>query len=134
MCGNTKTEAIAKTTAHEWGDRAKKDDNSHIRECKCGEIETKDHSFDAGIVTKEPTHLETGVKKFTCSDCGFVREDILDKTPEGSNAVLNENTVLKVEEVTDEISEDVKANIEVVFEDNNAKVLASYDISLLITA
>ena len=218
-CGYFYTEEIPALTEHEWSDWAKKDDKSHIRECKCGVTETKDHIFDAGTVTKEPTHIETGVKTFTCVDCGFVREDTLDKTPEhsfgewkpeatvvgkhyrecacgkienadctydegvvtveptyeatgtktytctacggtktetldilvkaeeivspdnsdvkitapeGSNAVLNENTVLKVEEVTDEISEDVKANIEVVFEDNNAEVLASYDISLLL--
>ena len=219
VCKATKTESIAKTTAHEWGDWAKKDDKSHIRECKCGATETKDHAFDAGTVTKEPTHLETGVKKFTCADCGFVREDVLNKTPEhtfgewkteatvvgkhyrecacgereigdctwdagvvtteptyeatgtktytctvcggtktetidmlvkaeeivspensdikittpeGSNAVLNENTVLKVEEVKDEVSEDVKANVEIVVGNDNAEVLASYDISLIL--
>jgi hypothetical protein len=219
VCGNTKTEAIAKTTAHEWSAWAKKDDKSHIRECKCGESETKAHTFDAGTVTKEPTHLETGVKKFTCADCGFVREDTIAKStehtfgawkteatvvgkhyrecacgeieyaectydegvvsveptyevtgiktyictvcggnktetldmlvkadeivspdnseikitaPEGSNAVLNENTVLKVEEVKDEVSEDVKANVQVVVENDNAEVLVSYDISLLL--
>ena len=219
VCKATKTESIAKTTAHEWGDWAKKDDKTHIRECKCGASETKDHTFDAGTVTKEPTHLETGVKKFTCADCGFVREDVLNKTPEhtfgewkteatvvgkhyrecacgereigdctwdagvvtteptyeatgtktytctvcggtnteaidmlvkaeeivspensdikittpeGSNAVLNENTVLKVEEVKDEISEDVKANVEIVVGNDNAEVLASYDISLIL--
>ena len=82
VCGGEKTESIAKTTAHEWGDWAKKDDKSHIRECKCGASDTKDHNFDEGTVTKEPTHLETGVKTFICADCGFVHEDVLNKTPE----------------------------------------------------
>ena len=219
VCKATKTEPIPKMTSHEWSEWAKKDDKSHIRECKCGETEIKGHTFDVGIVTKEPTHFETGVKKFTCTDCGFVLEDTLDKiiehsfgewkpseeaqgkhyrecacgasetgdcawdagvvtteptyeatgvktytcticdgtktetldmlvkaeeivspdnrevkitTPEGSNAVLNENTVLKVEEVKDEVSDDVKANIEIVVGNDNAEVLASYDISLLL--
>lgn len=219
VCKGTKTETIEKTMAHEWSEWAKKDDQSHIRECKCGETEVKDHTFDAGVVSKEPTHMETGVKKFTCADCGFIREetiantsnhtfgeweteatvvgkhyrecacgereigdcawddgvvtteptyestgtktytctvcggtktetlDMLVKaeeivspdnrevkitTPEGSNAVLNENTVLKVEEVKGEVSEDVKANVEIVVGNDNAEVLASYDISLIL--
>jgi len=220
VCKATKTESIAKTTEHEWTEWAPDNDGkTHTRLCKCGTTETKVHRFDAGTVTKEPTHLETGVKKFTCADCGFVREDVLNKnpehtfgewkteatvvgkhyrecacgereigdctwdagvvtteptyeatgaktytctvcggtktetidmlvkaeeivspensaikitTPEGSNAVLNENTVLKVEEVKDEVSEDVKANVGIVVGNDNAEVLASYDISLIL--
>ena len=220
VCGGEKTEPIAKTTEHEWTEWTPDNDGkTHTRLCKCGASETKDHSFDAGTVTKEPTHLETGVKKFTCADCGFVREDVLNKTPEhtfgewkplatvsgkhyrecacgerengdctydagvvtteptyeatgtktytctacggtkneildmlikadeivspdnseikitapeGSNAVLNENTVIKVEEVKDEVSEDVKSNVQVVVGNDNAEVLVSYDISLLL--
>ena len=52
--------------------------------------------------------------------------------PEGSDAVLNENTVLKVEKVKDEIAEDVKANVQVVAGNDNAEILVSYDISLLL--
>ena len=219
VCKGTKTEAIEKTMAHEWSEWAKKDDQSHIRECKCGETEVKDHTFDAGVVSQEPTHMEAGVKKFTCADCGFIREETIANTsnhtfggweteatvvgkhyrecacgereigdcawddgvvtteptyestgtktytctvcggtktetldmfvkaeeivspdnrevkittPEGSNAVLNENTVLKVEEVKGEVSEDVKANVEIVVGNDNAEVLASYDISLIL--
>jgi hypothetical protein len=206
-------------TEHAWSDFAKKDDATHIRECKCGETEIKDHSFDAGVVTKEATHLATGIKKFTCTDCGFVREDTIAKTtehtfgewkieatvvgkhyrecacgerengdctydegvvtteptyeatgtktytctacggtknetldmlikadeivspdnseikitaPEGSNAVLNENTVIEAEEVKDGVSEDVKANVQAVVGNDNAEILVSYDISLLL--
>ena len=83
VCGGQKSEPIAKTTEHEWTEWAPDNDGkTHTRLCKCGASETKDHTFDAGTVTKEPTHLETGVKKFTCADCGFIREDVLNKTPE----------------------------------------------------
>ena len=80
-CGRTQKESVPKTTEHSFGKWTPDETNEskHIRECKCGASETKDHNFDAGKITKEPTHLETGVKKFTCTDCGFVREDILNK-------------------------------------------------------
>jgi hypothetical protein len=51
--------------------------------------------------------------------------------PEGSDAVLDENTVLKAEEVKEPVSEEVKANIAVVG-GKNSEVLVSYDISLLL--
>ena len=83
VCGGQKTESIPKTTEHEWTDWTPDNDgNTHTRLCKCGASETKDHNFDEGTVTKEPTHLEEGVKTFTCGDCDFVREDTLDKTTE----------------------------------------------------
>ena len=82
----------------------------------CGE--TKAETLDILVKTEEIVSPDNSEVKITA--------------PEGSNATLNENTVLKVEEVKDEISEDVKANIEVVIENNNAEVLASYDISLLL--
>lgn len=35
----------------------------------------KAHTFDGGIVTKEPTCTKPGTTKYTCVDCGFVLED-----------------------------------------------------------
>ena len=51
---------------------------------------------------------------------------------EDSNAVLYENTVIKVEEVKDEIAEDVKANVQVIVGNDDAEILISYDISLIL--
>lgn len=40
--------------------------------------------FDDGIVTKEPTHLEEGVKTITCTICGKTKTVPIEKTPEHS--------------------------------------------------
>ena len=149
-CGGTKTETIAKTTEHEWTEWHDNGDGTHTRACRCNATETKDCTYDDGVVTTEPTYEATGTKTYTCSVCGGKKTETLDmlvKTdeivspdnskikitaPEGSDAVLNENTVLKVEEVKDEIAEDVKANVQVVAGNDNAEILVSYDISLLL--
>lgn len=33
------------------------------------------HSWDQGVVTREPTTTEEGIRTFTCSDCGATREE-----------------------------------------------------------
>ena len=73
VCGGEKTESITKTTEHEWGDWAKKDDSSHIRECKCGEIETSDHEFGEEEIVLQPTDNSIHVKS-VCSICGYERD------------------------------------------------------------
>ena len=37
-------------------------------------------TFDEGVVTKEPTHLEEGVKTFTCTVCGNKKTEPIEKT------------------------------------------------------
>ena len=83
-CGGTKDEPIDKTPEHNFGDWAPdhENENKHIRECKCGEVETDDCDFDDGEITKEPTHTEEGVKTYTCTVCGRTKEEPVDKTPE----------------------------------------------------
>ena len=41
--------------------------------------EPKGHSWDAGIVTKEPTTTETGIRKFTCTTCLETSTEEIDK-------------------------------------------------------
>ena len=50
----------------------------------CGEIveageviAAKGHTYDAGIVTKEPTESETGIKTYTCGSCGDTKTEEL---------------------------------------------------------
>lgn len=40
--------------------------------------------YDDGVVTKEPTHLEEGIKTYTCTVCGGTKEEPIAKTSEHS--------------------------------------------------
>ena len=86
VCGRTKTETIEKTTEHSFGDWGLDplNEDKHIRECKCGEKETGDCTFDSGVVTKEPTHFEEGVKTYTCTVCERSKTEPIPKTTEHS--------------------------------------------------
>ena len=66
-----------------------------------GETETIDpsaphtHKYDAGVVTKQPTCKETGVKLYTCTLCGETKEETLEVTTAhtyGEGVVLKEAT------------------------------------------
>lgn len=39
------------------------------------------HVWNDGVITKEPTQTETGIKTYTCLTCGETKEEILDKLP-----------------------------------------------------
>ncbi|MBQ9710378.1 MAG: hypothetical protein IJV67_07140, partial [Clostridia bacterium] len=82
VCGRIKEELIEKTAGHSFGEWAPDatNENKHVRECKCGEVETADCTFDGGAVTKEPTHFEEGVKTYTCAVCGRIKEELIEKT------------------------------------------------------
>ncbi len=136
--------------AHAFGNWVKTDDETHTGVCVCGESATIAHTFDDGVVTTQPTYEAAGVKTFTCTGCGATATAAIDmlvraeelvspdngdvkiKAPEGSTAILNENTVVKVEEATQAVSEDVKENIETALGDVRTEVLVTYDISLLL--
>ena len=37
------------------------------------------HKWDAGVVTKEPTYTSTGIKKYTCKNCGTTKTETIAK-------------------------------------------------------
>ena len=39
------------------------------------------HQWNNGVITKQPTQTETGIKTYTCLTCGETKEEILDKLP-----------------------------------------------------
>lgn len=73
-CGYVKHETISKLEDHSWNGWSYNNENSHIRVCECGESETKEHIWDNGVVTTDPTHTQIGIKTFTCVDCNGTKE------------------------------------------------------------
>jgi len=66
---------------HTYSSAWKSDATYHWHAATCehsSEVkDLKPHTFDKGVVTKEPTATETGVKTFTCSECGYKKTDTL---------------------------------------------------------
>ena len=40
------------------------------------------HTYDDGVITKEATHFDEGVKTYTCTVCGRTKEEAIEKTNE----------------------------------------------------
>ena len=77
ICHVTEGEAAG----HAWGAWTALDEKQHQRVCgnDTAHVETKDHVWDEGAVTKEPTTEETGEKTFTCEVCKATSIEILPK-------------------------------------------------------
>ncbi len=78
-CGETKTDDIAKTDEHVYGDWTKVDDTKHKHTCACDEYEEEDHVWNDGEVTTEATVEAEGVKTYTCTDCGATKTEAIAK-------------------------------------------------------
>ena len=80
-CGATRTETIpASSDAHTFSEEWSHDETYHWHASTCGHDVVSDkaeHSWDNGIITKAPTHLEDGIKTFTCSGCGATRTETI---------------------------------------------------------
>lgn len=72
ICGKTKNESIP-LLEHNPGEDLKYDGIGHWHPCiVCGGQAGKEpHIKGAGIVTKEPTETETGIKTYYCEVCGY---------------------------------------------------------------
>ena len=80
VCGGTKTQVVAKGGSHSYGNWSNHNASQHIRYCKlCNKSETKSHSWDKGVETKPANCLESGIKTFTCTDCGATKESTIAK-------------------------------------------------------
>ena len=78
-CGATYTETLDKLTEHEYGSWGKHNATQHIRFCECGSIDYADHTWNDGIITIPATQTTTGVKTYTCLDCGETSLKVIDK-------------------------------------------------------
>ena len=65
---------------HEFGEDWAFDDDSHWKECECGErFEEGEHSYGKWKVTKDATETEEGVMTQTCEICGCEQTKSIDK-------------------------------------------------------
>ncbi len=72
LCGATKMEILYPAKGHDYGDWEYLSTSQHWRICNNnqGHVETENHNWDDGVVTKEATCTETGIRTYTCSVCG----------------------------------------------------------------
>jgi hypothetical protein len=152
VCGFERTNTVPKTRDHSFGqwEPLATVSGKHFCSCPCGETKTADCTYDSGVITAEPTYDAEGTTTYTCSVCGGTKSESIPQlvkvdeitangntgatiaAPTGSSAVLDQNTVLNVQEVNSQPAPAVKENIAVVTDSDKAEVLATYDISLLL--
>ena len=110
VCDYQKTEIVAKKEHHysaEW----KHNETEHWHECTdegCTEVSEKTaHTFDNGVITKEPTFEEAGEKTFTCTICGYQKTEIVEKKEHHYSAEWKHNETEHWHACTDEGCEEV---------------------------
>lgn len=81
-CPATKTEDVAKLEEHTFGAWTKHNSEQHKSECACGEAKYADHTWNEGEITTPATHLEFGVKTYTCTECSATRTEQIEKIKE----------------------------------------------------
>ena len=92
VCGQTRTETIPATGAHDYRftktvDPTCTDGGYDLYTCSgCGATERRNltdaagHKWDGGTVTTAPTETTPGVRTFTCTVCGDIREEAIPAT------------------------------------------------------
>ena len=74
-CGYTKSEEIAKTAGHEYGESEQHNETQHKQTCECGDVKYSNHTWNAGEIVTPATHTTVGEKKYTCTECGEVKTE-----------------------------------------------------------
>lgn len=79
-------------TGHAWSKWIFTDDSYHIRYClnDASHVEEKAHGWGQGAITREATCQVTGVRSFTCEDCGAKKTQTIPLT--GHHYVLQEGS------------------------------------------
>lgn len=70
------------------------DENNHWKECSCGELKaaTEAHTWNDGIITRQPTDTLEGETTYTCADCGATKTEPIPAT--GKPAVSGNDPIL----------------------------------------
>ena len=65
---------------HNWSKWTADGDVNHVKSCDaCNGTRSAAHNWDEGVVTKEPTENEEGLKIYTCGDCAHVKNESIPK-------------------------------------------------------
>ena len=82
VCGQTRVEKIDKLNPdhnHVYN-KLNNDANGHWNECYCGAKDAVvNHTWDDGVVTKNPTVDEDGKAVYTCTECKYQKTETIDK-------------------------------------------------------
>ena len=79
-CNATKTEDVAKTNDHKYGNWTDLGNGNHKHICSvCQKEETAGHGWNGGVITKAATCKETGVKTYTCTGCNVTKTETVAK-------------------------------------------------------
>ena len=89
---------------HEWESDWTSDPDYHWHKCEsCPEIDEKEeHSWDAGVVTKQPGAYTVGIKTYTCSVCDRTKTEEIPATGGGEavgNFTFNESELNTPQEI-----------------------------------
>ena len=76
MCGDTKTEVIPKDIEdHNFGSWVANGEKVHKKACSCGLYITESHTWDAGVITTQPTTTTAGIKTYECTACLYTKTE-----------------------------------------------------------
>lgn len=126
---------VSVTCKHSYGEWTANDIDTHKKICKYCEFEkTASHKWDAGVVTKQPTEQEEGIRVYKCETCGQSKEEKIakigtdtsdkqndSKLPESDHSSHKNETTIKPNNsnsvgvnnsVPDDLREDVEGDVE----------------------
>ena len=101
-----KAQETVAATGHSYGEWTKLDDAQHQRICANdnSHVETENHTWNEGEVTKAATYTEAGITTFTCIVCGATKTEPIPKTPvpiiDADNAKEIDDNVFTVPDMT----------------------------------
>lgn len=75
ICGETKETLIDKSSQHEFSSWTYYNPEKHQRICVCGETVYADHTWNGGTFTIEPTHVASGERTYTCTECAATKTE-----------------------------------------------------------
>ena len=77
---------VSVSHVHAYGTEWKTNTDSHWKECECGDkAQEAEHTWDAGVVTKQPTSTVAGEKTITCTVCKQTKTETVAATGGGEN-------------------------------------------------